>query len=84
MEGPAPVSERTVSEATVTRGPGASGLGRASGPADLLYGETENELRSAVRQLLEDKAAWRDVLARTETGQTYDAGLWHTLAAEVG
>jgi alkylation response protein AidB-like acyl-CoA dehydrogenase len=53
-------------------------------PLDLLYGETETELRSAVRELLSDKAAWRDVLARTETAETYDAGLWRTLAAEVG
>jgi alkylation response protein AidB-like acyl-CoA dehydrogenase len=53
-------------------------------PLDLLYGETETELRSAVRELLSNKAAWRDVLARTETAETYDAGLWRTLAAEVG
>jgi alkylation response protein AidB-like acyl-CoA dehydrogenase len=51
---------------------------------DLLYGETETELRSAVRSVLGDRAAWRDVLARTETAQTYDQALWHTLAAEVG
>jgi alkylation response protein AidB-like acyl-CoA dehydrogenase len=37
-----------------------------------------------VRSLLADRAAWPDVLARTETGQTYDTGLWQTLAAEVG
>ena len=53
-------------------------------PLDLLYGETETELRSAARSLLGDRAAWRDVLARTETAQTYDEALWHTLAAEVG
>jgi alkylation response protein AidB-like acyl-CoA dehydrogenase len=53
-------------------------------PLDLLYGEAETELRAAVRALLADKAAWRDVLARTETAETYDTGLWHTLAAEVG
>ena len=53
-------------------------------PLDLLYGETETELRSAVRSVLEDKAAWRDVLARTESAQTYDSKLWQTLAAEVG
>jgi alkylation response protein AidB-like acyl-CoA dehydrogenase len=53
-------------------------------PLDLLYGETETELRSAVRELLADKAAWRDVLARTESAETYDTGLWRTLAAEVG
>ena len=53
-------------------------------PMDLLYGETETELRAAVRGVLADKAAWPDVLARTETPQTYDTALWHTLAAEVG
>jgi alkylation response protein AidB-like acyl-CoA dehydrogenase len=52
--------------------------------ADLLYGETETELRAAVRAVLADRAAWPDVLARTETSQTYDTALWHTLAAEIG
>lgn len=51
---------------------------------DLLYSETETELRAAVREALADKAGWRDVLARTETAETYDTGLWRTLAAEVG
>jgi alkylation response protein AidB-like acyl-CoA dehydrogenase len=53
-------------------------------PLDLLYSETETELRNAVRAVLGDKAAWRDVLARTETDQTYDQALWHALAAGVG
>lgn len=66
------MTEATVASATQAR------------PLDLLYGETETELRSAVRSLLGDRAAWRDVLARTETAQTYDEALWHTLAAEVG
>jgi alkylation response protein AidB-like acyl-CoA dehydrogenase len=66
------------------RGPGASGRNRPARTANLLYGETETELRAAVRELLTDKAPWRDVLARTETGQTYDDSLWHTLSAEVG
>jgi alkylation response protein AidB-like acyl-CoA dehydrogenase len=73
-----------VSETTTTLGPGASGQGRAPRSIDLLYTETETDLRGAVRGLLEDKAAWRDVLARTETGQTYDDQLWHTLAAGIG
>ena len=71
-----------MSEATVTR-VSAAGSGRPQ-PLDLLYGETENELRAAVRSVLEDKAAWRDVLARTETAETYDTALWHTLAADIG
>jgi alkylation response protein AidB-like acyl-CoA dehydrogenase len=73
-----------VSETTTTLGPGASGKNRAPRSADLLYSETETELRGAVRSLLEDKAGWRDVLARTETPQTYDDKLWRTLAADVG
>ena len=51
---------------------------------DLLYGEAETELRSAVRALLEDRCGWPDVLARTETPETYDAGLWRALAADLG
>jgi alkylation response protein AidB-like acyl-CoA dehydrogenase len=85
------VSEATASEArvdttaaTVPLGPGASGKGRPARQVDLLYTETENELRGAVRALLDDRAAWPDVLARTETGQTYDSQLWRTLAAEIG
>ena len=50
----------------------------------MTYSEHENELRSAVRSVLEDRAAFGAVLARTETEQTYDTGLWRTLAAEVG
>jgi alkylation response protein AidB-like acyl-CoA dehydrogenase len=73
-----------LSETTTTLGPGASGKNRRPRTADLLYTETETELRGAVRAVLEDKAAWRDVLARTETPQTYDDKLWRTLAAEVG
>ena len=76
-----------MSEATVTQPPSPSGArsgGGAARPLDLLYSETETELRAAVRDVLEDKAAWPDVLARTETPETYDSDLWRTLAAEVG
>jgi alkylation response protein AidB-like acyl-CoA dehydrogenase len=51
---------------------------------DLLYGETETQLREAVRALLDDRSGWRDVLARTESPDTCDAGLWHALAADLG
>ena len=78
------MSEATANAAKDTLGPGASGKNRGLRSADLLYSETETELRGAVRALLEDKAAWRDVLARTETPQTYDDKLWRTLAADVG
>jgi alkylation response protein AidB-like acyl-CoA dehydrogenase len=95
MEGPAPVSQeaqitkRAEAEAT------AAGVGAASASAgdesdsgprlpDMTYSEQETELRSAVRSVLEDGAEFSAVLARTETPDTYDTGLWHTLAAEVG
>jgi len=51
---------------------------------DMLYGESENELRGAVRALLDDRGRWPDVLARTETRQTYDSELWRVLAADIG
>jgi alkylation response protein AidB-like acyl-CoA dehydrogenase len=51
---------------------------------DLTYSDQETELRSAVRSVLADKAAWPAVLAGTETPHTYDTGLWRTLAAEIG
>ncbi len=73
-----------MSEATVTQPPSPARAGGAARPLDLLYSETEIELRAAVRDVLEDKAAWRDVLARTETPETYDSELWRTLAADVG
>ena len=50
----------------------------------LLYGEAEEELRAAVRDLLAERAGWSSVLARTETGEPYDTALWRVLAAEVG
>src|SRR5260221_14155908 len=73
MEGPAAVSTTT-----------GAAPAAAAGMADLLYGEAETELRAAVRALLQDRSAWRDVLARTETPETYDAGLWRALAADLG
>src|SRR6185437_5206437 len=51
---------------------------------DMTYTEQETELRAAVRSVLEETAAAADVLARTESGETYDPGLWRTLAAEIG
>jgi alkylation response protein AidB-like acyl-CoA dehydrogenase len=72
---------------TTTTGPATTGgtaSARAAGTPDLLYGEAETELRAAVRALLDDRSSWREVLARTETPETYDAGLWRALAADVG
>jgi alkylation response protein AidB-like acyl-CoA dehydrogenase len=50
----------------------------------LLYGETEEELRAAVRDLLQERAGSSAVLARTETSEPYDTSLWQVLAADVG
>jgi alkylation response protein AidB-like acyl-CoA dehydrogenase len=68
---------------TASATPAARPPGQAAAP-DLLYTEDETDLRGTVRSLLEDRAQWPDVLARTETDQTYDVALWQTLAAEVG
>ena len=51
---------------------------------DLRYQEAENELRAAVRDLLDGRSPWPSVLARTESDGPNDAALWHSLAAELG
>ena len=87
-----PPAENTATQSTATGstvGDGAAAGATAAGQAaarlpDLLYGETETELRAAVRALLEDRCGWREVLARTESPQAYDPGLWQVLAAELG
>jgi alkylation response protein AidB-like acyl-CoA dehydrogenase len=55
-----------------------------AGLPGLLYSDTENELRAAVRALLQDRAAPAAVIARTESAETYDTGLWKALAADLG
>jgi alkylation response protein AidB-like acyl-CoA dehydrogenase len=57
--------------------------GPNAGP-DLLYSEIETDLRASVRALLADRGPWLAVLARAETDQPYDAGLWTALAADLG
>jgi alkylation response protein AidB-like acyl-CoA dehydrogenase len=52
--------------------------------ADLLYSQTERDLSAALGKLLADRAAPADVRARTERADTYDTGLWRTVAAEIG
>ncbi|WP_051804411.1 acyl-CoA dehydrogenase family protein [Streptomyces griseus] len=47
---------------------------RDHGP-DLLYSDTEDALRDAVRSLLADRAGHRAVLDRIETGDPYPAGI---------
>ncbi|MQA24894.1 MAG: acyl-CoA dehydrogenase [Micromonosporaceae bacterium] len=50
----------------------------------LLYSDVEEDLRGAVRSLLADRCAPASVLARCETGEPYDLGLWRTLTRELG
>jgi alkylation response protein AidB-like acyl-CoA dehydrogenase len=51
---------------------------------DLLYSDIEEELRSAVRSALDDRAPWPQVLAGTEGGDPFDAKLWRTVSADLG
>lgn len=53
-------------------------------PMDLLYSEAEEELRTAVRSLLEARCAPAGILARIETGRPHDPALWRPLAAGIG
>jgi alkylation response protein AidB-like acyl-CoA dehydrogenase len=52
--------------------------------ADLLYSQTERDLAAALADLLKDRAAPADVIARTERAEAYDSKLWRTVAAEIG
>jgi alkylation response protein AidB-like acyl-CoA dehydrogenase len=58
--------------------------GASTDMPSLLYSEAEDDLRAAVRSLLDDRSGWPAVLARTETDEPYDTGLWRALAADVG
>lgn len=51
---------------------------------DLLYSDIEEELRASVRDLLADRCSPAAVFARCEGDETYDRGLWRTLAADLG
>ncbi|RFU84592.1 acyl-CoA dehydrogenase [Streptomyces triticagri] len=55
-----------------------------SATPDLLYSDTEDELRSALRGLLTDRCDPAAVIARTETGEPHDPALWKALAADMG
>jgi len=46
---------------------------------NLLYTDIETDLRASVRDLLTDRAAPADVLARCESDQPYDLDLWRAL-----
>ncbi|TSB17993.1 acyl-CoA dehydrogenase family protein [Streptomyces benahoarensis] len=52
--------------------------------SDLLYGETEDDLRAAVRALLAARSGPATVLADLESGRACDAGLWDALANGIG
>jgi alkylation response protein AidB-like acyl-CoA dehydrogenase len=51
---------------------------------DLCYRDTEQELRAVVRDLLDDRCPPAAVLARAESDEPADRGLWRSLAAELG
>lgn len=51
---------------------------------DLLYSETEEDLRSAVRSLLADRADAPTVIAGIESDTPYDLRLWESLATGIG
>jgi len=79
------VTQQVSDEEQTTRPSGdAEEAGQAMRLPDLTYTEQETELRSAVRSVLDDRAPFDAVLARTESAQTYDLLLWKTLAADVG
>jgi alkylation response protein AidB-like acyl-CoA dehydrogenase len=67
---------------------GAEEQAAADRAPDLLYSETETELRDSVRALLAARAKPEDVLARADgsndTGPGADIALWHALAADLG
>jgi alkylation response protein AidB-like acyl-CoA dehydrogenase len=48
---------------------------------DLLYDDAERSLADALKTLLDSQAG---LLARTESGETYDMALWRKVAADLG
>ena len=51
---------------------------------DLLYSDAERALADSLSSLLADRGGTDKTLARTESPETYDDGLWHAVAAELG
>ncbi|MGW8352208.1 acyl-CoA dehydrogenase family protein [Streptomyces wedmorensis] len=51
---------------------------------NLLYSDTEDDLRAAVRALLADRAGHRAVLDRVESDSPYLPGVWTSLATDIG
>ena len=69
---------------TTTKDSSTEGARSAGTVPDLRYGEAEEQLRTVVRDLLEDRSPWPAVLARVDAGEADDIPLWHTLAADLG
>lgn len=55
-----------------------------SQPPDLLYSQAEEDLRAAVRSLLDGRCDVPEVIARTESDAPYDPQLWKALATGIG
>ena len=51
---------------------------------DLLFSDAERALADSLSSLLVDRGGLDKALARTESGQTYDEGLWQSVAADLG
>jgi alkylation response protein AidB-like acyl-CoA dehydrogenase len=51
---------------------------------DLLYSDAERALTESLNSLLADRFNLDKTLARTESEETYDDGLWHAVAGELG
>jgi len=51
---------------------------------DLLYSDTERALTDSLSALLADRGSLDKVLARTESAETYDDGLWQAVAGDLG
>ena len=51
---------------------------------DLLYSDTERALADSLGALLADRGGLDKVLARTESTETYDDGLWQVIAGDLG
>ena len=51
---------------------------------DLLYSDTERALADSLNALLGDRGGLDKVLARTESTETYDDGLWQAVAGDLG
>ncbi len=51
---------------------------------NLHFSDAERALADALSSLLADQGGLDKALARTESGQTYDEGLWQSVAADLG